>query len=78
MTAAVAGYADNVPVSLKRIGDSLIPLLAVTPNIVSFEGSLQTNRKVAFFSLSFLLNQGDDTLHINSHITGIHLKRGSR
>ena len=37
-TNGVAGYALTTPVSLKGVGDSANPLLAVSPNTVSFTG----------------------------------------
>jgi len=61
-TNGAAGYALSTPVTLKGVGDSLAPLLAVTPNTVSFSGVI-TGQGGATESIIFS-NQGDGTLHI--------------
>lgn len=56
------GYAASTPVTLKGVGDSLAPLLAVNPNTVSFSGVI-TGQGGSTESVIFS-NQGDGTLHI--------------
>lgn len=69
VTNAEDGYATNVPISLKGTGASQAPLLAVTPNVVSFEGVI-TGQQAGGVSQSIIFaNQGDETLHINSQTT---------
>ena len=63
-TNGATGYAVSTPVTLKGVGDSLAPLLAVTPNTVSFSGVI-TGQGGATESV-ILSNQGDGTLHITS------------
>lgn len=63
-TNGVSGYATTVPVSLKGVGDSLTPLLAVTPNVVSFEGVITGQQAGGPNQPILFANQGDGTLHI--------------
>ena len=60
------GYSITTPVSLKGTGDSLSPLLAVTPNTVSFSGVI-TGQQAGGVSQSIIFsNNGDADLHITS------------
>lgn len=61
---SVTGYATTTPVTLKGSGDSLAPLLSVTPNLVSFDGVI-TGQQVGGVSQSIIFaNQGDGPLTI--------------
>ena len=64
MTNSVAGYASTTPVSLKGVSDSLAPLLAVTPNVVSFEGVITGQQAGGVEQSVIFANQGDGILHI--------------
>lgn len=67
-TNSIAGFSNSVPVSLKGIGDSLAPLLAVTPNVVSFQGVI-TGQEAGGRDQSIIFdNQGDGVLTINGKI----------
>lgn len=58
------GYSTSTPVSLKGNGNSLSPLLSISPNIVSFSGVI-TGQQAGGVSQSVILNNlGDGTLHI--------------
>lgn len=63
------GYAPTVPISLKGIGTSQAPLLAVTPNVVSFEGVIIGQQAGGVSQSIIFANQGDEILHINSQTT---------
>ena len=63
-TNGVSGYANTVPVSLKGVGDSLAPLLAVTPNVVSFEGVITGQQVGGTYQPIIFANRGDAILHI--------------
>lgn len=67
-TNNAAGFSTSVPVSLKGIGDSLAPLLAVTPNLVSFAGVI-TGQEVGGRDQSIIFdNQGDGVLTLKGQI----------
>lgn len=66
VTNAADGYATTVPISLKGIGASQAPLLAVTPNVVSFEGVIIGQQAGGVSQSIIFVNQGDEILHINS------------
>lgn len=63
------GYAPTVPISLKGIGVSQAPLLAVTPNVVSFEGLIIGQQAGGVSQSIIFANQGNEILHINSQTT---------
>lgn len=69
VTNAADGYATTVPISLKGIGASQAPLLAVTPNVVSFEGVIIGQQAGGVSQSIIFANQGDEILHINSQTT---------
>lgn len=69
VTNAADGYATTVPISLKGIGASQAPLLAVTPNVVSFEGVIIGQQAGGVSQSIIFANQGDEILHINSQAT---------
>lgn len=60
----VSGYSNTVPVSLKGVGDSLAPLLAVNPNSVTFEGVITGQQAGGTDQSIILANRGDGVLHI--------------
>lgn len=66
VTNAADGYATTFSISLKGIGASQAPLLAVTPNIVSFEGVIMGQQAGGVSQSIIFTNQGDEILHINS------------
>lgn len=66
VTNAADGYATTVPISLKGIGASQAPLLAVTPNVVSFVGVIIGQQAGGVSQSIIFANQGDEILHINS------------
>lgn len=69
VTNSQDGFATIVPISLKGTGASQAPLLAVTPNVVSFEGVI-TGQQAGGVSQSIIFaNQGNEMLHINSQTT---------
>ena len=60
----VTGYSAVTPVTLKGVGDSLDPLLSVSPNVVSFDGII-TGQQTGGVSQSIIFaNQGDGPLTI--------------
>ena len=61
-TNGATGFAVSTPVTLKGVGDSLAPLLAINPNTVSFSGVI-TGQGGATESI-ILSNSGDGVLHI--------------
>lgn len=69
VTNAADGYAPTVPISLKGVGVSQAPLLAVTPNVVSFEGVIIGQQAGGVSQSIIFANQGDEILHINSQTT---------
>ena len=58
------GYSTSTPVSLKGTGDSLAPLLTVSPNTVSFSGVITGQQQGGVTQSAILTNAGDGTLHI--------------
>jgi len=58
------GYSTSTPVSLKGNGDSLSPLLSVSPNTVSFSGVITGQQQGGVTQSAILTNAGDGTLHI--------------
>lgn len=69
VTNAADSYATTVPISLRGIGASQAPLLAVTPNVVSFEGVIIGQQAGGVSQSIIFANQGDEILHINSQTT---------
>lgn len=66
-TNNVAGYSVTTPVSLKGVGASFDPLLAVSPNLVSFEGVV-TGQQVGGVTQSIIIsNLGDGPLTIQKY-----------
>ena len=63
---SVAGYSVSTPVSLKGTGDSLAPLLGVSPNIVSFSGVITGQQAGGVTQSIIFTNAGDGDLHISS------------
>ena len=61
---SVDGFSTSVPVSLKGIGDSLAPLLSVTPNLVSFAGVITGQEAGGRDQSIIFANQGDGVLTI--------------
>ena len=64
MTNDAVGYATIMPVSLTGVGDSLDPLLAVSPNTVSFSGVITGQQEGGVTQSIILSNLGDGTLTI--------------
>lgn len=61
---SVNGYATTTPVTLKGTGDSLDPLLSVSPNVISFDGVI-TGQQAGGVSQSIIFaNAGDSPLSI--------------
>ena len=58
------GYSTSTPVSLKGTGDSLAPLLTVSPNTVSFSGVITGQQQGGVTQSAILTNAGDGSLHI--------------
>ena len=58
------GYSTSTPVSLKGTGDSLAPLLTVSPNTVSFSGVITGQQQGGVTQSAILTNAGDGTLLI--------------
>lgn len=68
VTNNAPGFSTSVPVSLKGIGDSLAPLLAVAPNVVSFQGVI-TGQEAGGTDQSIIFdNQGDGVLTVQGQI----------
>lgn len=65
-TNGVTGYSTSTPVSLKGNGNSLAPLLAVNPNIVSFSGVITGEQAGGVTQSVIWSNNGEGTLHITS------------
>ncbi|MCJ1427052.1 hypothetical protein MMC29_004955 [Sticta canariensis] len=59
-----AGYALTTPVSLKGVGDSADPLLAVSPNTVTFNGVITGQQEGGVTQSIIFSNQGDGPLTI--------------
>ena len=65
-TNGVTGYSTSTPVSLKGNGDSDVPLLAVTPNTISFSGVITGAQAGGVTQSVIWSNNGDAPLHITS------------
>ncbi|KAI9864385.1 MAG: hypothetical protein M1813_003305 [Trichoglossum hirsutum] len=66
-TNGVAGYSTRTPISLKGNGRSSTPVLAITPNTVTFSGII-TGQQPGGVTQSFIIsNQGDTPLNITSY-----------
>lgn len=63
-TNGVAGYSLTTPVTLKGVGDSQAPLLAVSPNTVSFTGVITGQQQGGVTQSIIFSNQGDGPLTI--------------
>ncbi|KAF8476774.1 WSC domain-containing protein [Kalaharituber pfeilii] len=63
----VANYAENTLIALRGIGRSLTPILFISPNTVSFPGTI-TGENPAGVNRSFVIyNQGDNVLTITDY-----------
>lgn len=58
------GFSTSTPVSLKGNGNSLSPLLRVTPNTVSFSGVITGQQPGGVTQSAIIINDGDSTLRI--------------
>jgi len=66
-TNSVANYAENTPVALRGSGRSLKSILFISPNTVSFPGTI-TGANPSGISRSFVIyNQGDSVLKITDY-----------
>ena len=63
----VAGYSTVTPVSLKGVGTSANPLLAVSPNVISFEGVITGEQAGGVTQSVIISNVGDAPLTIQSY-----------
>ena len=61
---AGSGFASNTPVSLKGTGNSLSPLLSVSPNLVSFSGVIVGQQQGGSSQSIIFANQGDSKLSV--------------
>lgn len=64
---SVAGYSVITPVSLKGVGTSADPLLAVSPNVISFEGVITGQQAGGVTQSIIISNVGDGPLTIQSY-----------
>lgn len=63
----IAGYSTVTPVSLKGVGTSVNPLLAVSPNVLSFEGVITGQQAGGVTQSVIISNVGDGPLTIQSY-----------
>ena len=61
---SVANYAENTPVALRGIGRSLKPILFISPNTVSFPGTITGENPSGIMRSFAMYNQGDSVLEI--------------
>ena len=66
LNTTATGYTPNTPISLKGIGESLSPVLSVSPNTVSFAGVITGEEIGGIDSSAIFLNEGDGSLSITS------------
>ncbi|CAJ2505177.1 Uu.00g125710.m01.CDS01 [Anthostomella pinea] len=63
-TSASTGYTSNTPVTLRGTGNSKAPLLAVSPNTVSFAGIITGQKPTGVNQSAVLRILGNSTLNI--------------
>ena len=61
---SISGYSISTPVSLTGNGDSLVPLLSVSPNTISFSGVITGEEQGGVMQSVIFANAGDGPLHI--------------
>ena len=66
VNTTATGYSPNTPISLKGTGESLNPVLGVSPNTVSFTGVITGQQPGGVNASAIFLNQGDGNLTITS------------
>lgn len=65
-TNGVTGYSSVTPIMLKGTGQSVAPLLAVTPNLLSFDGLILNQQFGGSNQTAILSNLGNSDLEITS------------
>lgn len=72
-----AGYSISTPVSLKGVGTSVDPLLALSPNVISFEGVITGEQAGGVTQSIIISNVGDGPLTIQSYEYSIVSETGA-
>ena len=65
-TQAAAGFSINTPVRLKGVAESTKPVLAITPNVLSFDGTITGENVGGVNKTVFWSNLGNGPLAIRS------------
>lgn len=66
-TNGVANYAETTPVALRGIGRSLNPILDLSPNTVSFPGTITGAESDGIFRSFVIYNRGDSELQFSGY-----------
>lgn len=75
-TNSVANYADNTPIAVRGVAKSLVPVLSITPNTVSFPGVITGENSDGYLRYIEIYNQGLGVLTINGYDISIVSEQG--
>lgn len=75
-TNSVANYADNTPIAVRGIARSLVPVLFISPNTVSFPGVITGENPDGSVRSVVFNNQGNSPLTISGYDISIVSEQG--
>jgi WSC domain len=65
-TQAVAGYSINTPIRLKGVAESTAPVLSISPNVLSFDGTITGQAPAGVNQTVIWSNLGNAPLNVQS------------